>query len=72
VIPDGREAIGVASLWAVGQDAIFNQKQIDFTLKDTPLRRLTTADDIGRAVPWFSFPYAVRQITGQLISVSGG
>ena len=50
VIPDGPEAIGASSLWAVGQDAVFDEKQIDFMLKDTPLRRLTTADDIGRAV----------------------
>ena len=72
VIPDGPEAIGASSLWAVGQDAVFNQKQIDFMLKDTPLRRLTTAEDIGRAVVWFSSPQAARQVTGQLISVSGG
>jgi 2-hydroxycyclohexanecarboxyl-CoA dehydrogenase len=42
VIPDGREAIGAVSPWAVGYDAVFNQKQIDFTLKETPLRRLIT------------------------------
>jgi 2-hydroxycyclohexanecarboxyl-CoA dehydrogenase len=66
------EAIGASSLWAVGQDAVFDQKQIDFMLKDTPLRRLTTAEDIGRAVVWFSSPHAARQVTGQLISVSGG
>jgi NAD(P)-dependent dehydrogenase (short-subunit alcohol dehydrogenase family) len=72
VIPDGPEAVGAASLWAVGQDAVFNQNQIDFMLKDTPLRRLTTAEDIGRAVLWFSSPQAARQVTGQLISVSGG
>ncbi len=72
VIPDGPEAVGASSLWAVGQDAVFNEKQIDFMLKDTPLRRLTTAEDIGRAVVWFSSPYAARQVTGQLISVSGG
>jgi NAD(P)-dependent dehydrogenase (short-subunit alcohol dehydrogenase family) len=72
VIPEGPEAIGAHSLWAVGEDAVFNQKQIDFMLKDTPLRRLTTAEDIGRAVVWFSSPLAARQVTGQLISVSGG
>src|SRR3984893_4998271 len=72
VIPDGPEAIGASSLWAVGQDAVFNQNQIDYMIKDTPLRRLTTADDIGRAVVWFSSPHAARQVTGQLISVSGG
>ena len=72
VIPEGPEAIGASSLWAVGQDAVFDQNQIDFMLKDTPLRRLTTAEDIGRAVVWFSSPRAARQVTGQLISVSGG
>src|SRR6201998_1260840 len=35
--PDGPEAIGTSSLWAVGQDAVFNPEQIDFMLKDTPL-----------------------------------
>src|ERR1700752_866898 len=72
VIPDGPEAVGTSSLWAVGQDEVFNPKQIDFMLKDTPLRRLTTAEDIGRAAVWFSSPNAARQVTGQLISVSGG
>ena len=50
VIPEGPEAVGASSLWAVGQDDVFNPKQIDFMLKDTPLRRLTNAEDIGRAV----------------------
>lgn len=72
VMPDGPEAIGASSLWAVGQDDVFNPKQIEFMLKDTPMRRLTTAEDVGRAVAWFSSPFAARQVTGQLISVSGG
>ena len=29
-------------------------------IKDTPLRRLTTAEDIGRAVLWFSSPRAAH------------
>jgi 2-hydroxycyclohexanecarboxyl-CoA dehydrogenase len=72
VIPDGPDAIGATSLWAVGEDSVFNQKQIDFMIKDTPLKRLTTAEDVGRAVVWFSSPRAARQLTGQMISVSGG
>lgn len=72
VIPDGPDAVGANSLWAVGQDAVFNPKQIDFMLKDTPMRRLTTAEDVGRAVLWFASPQAARQLTGQLVSVSGG
>ena len=72
VIPDGPEAVGQSSLWSVGQDNVFNDKQIDFMLKDTPMRRLTTAEDVARAVLWFASPLASRQVTGQLISVSGG
>lgn len=72
VIPDGPDAVGASSLWSVGQENVFNDKQIDYMLKDTPMRRLTTADDIGRATVWFSSPTAARQVTGQLISVSGG
>ena len=72
VIPEGPEAVGESSLWAVGQDNVFNQDQIDYMVKGTPLRRLTTAADIGRATAWFCSPTAARQVTGQLISVSGG
>lgn len=72
VMPEGPEAVGAASLWAVGQDEVFNPKQIDFMLKDTPMRRLTTAEDVARAVLWFASPSAARQVTGQMISVSGG
>ncbi|QVI25555.1 SDR family oxidoreductase [Mycolicibacterium neoaurum] len=72
VMPEGPEAVGAASLWAVGHDEVFNPKQIDFMLKDTPMRRLTTAEDVARAVLWFASPSAARQVTGQMISVSGG
>ena len=72
VIPDGPNAVGAASLWSVGQDNIFNTDQIDYMIKDTPMRRLTTAADVGRAVVWFSSEFGARQVTGQLISVSGG
>lgn len=72
VIPDSADAVGAKSLWSVGQDAVFNQNQIDYLTKDTPLRRLTTADDVAQAVLWMSSETAARQITGQVVSVSGG
>ncbi len=72
VIPDGPDAVGAESLWSVGQDAVFNQNQIDFMIKDTPTRQLTNAADVGRAVLFFASPRAAKQVTGQLISVSGG
>jgi NAD(P)-dependent dehydrogenase (short-subunit alcohol dehydrogenase family) len=72
VVPEGPEAVGQSSLWAVGQDAVFNESQIDYLRKDTPLRRLTEAKDVAGAVLWFASPTAARQVTGQVISVSGG
>lgn len=58
---DGPDAVGASSLWAVGEG-----------LKDTPTRSLPTAQDVARAVLWFSSANAARQVTGQMISVSGG
>ncbi|MFI1918248.1 SDR family NAD(P)-dependent oxidoreductase [Nocardia sp. NPDC020380] len=72
VMPDGPEAIGEDSLWAGGQDSVFNEKQIEFLRRDIPLRRLTTAEDIANAVLWLSSESAARQVTGQVFSVSGG
>ena len=72
VMPDGPDAVGAASLWAVGEDAVFNDQQIEFLKKDIPLRRLTDAADIAASVIWMSSATAARQVTGQVISVSGG
>ena len=72
VIPEGPEAVGVASLWAGGQDTVFNSAQVDYMLKATPLRRLTTAADISATTVWLSSATAARQVTGQVLSVSGG
>ncbi|NMO01438.1 SDR family oxidoreductase [Gordonia sp. TBRC 11910] len=72
VIPESPDAVGEQSLWAGGDDAVFNDKQIDYLLKDTPLQRLTLASDVADAVLWLSSDVAARQVTGQLISVSGG
>lgn len=72
VMPDGPEAVGASSLWSVGAENVFNDKQIEFLKKDIPLRRLTLASDIADAVVWMSSEQAARQVTGQVISVSGG
>ena len=72
VLPESPDAVGAASLWAVGQDAVFNEKQIDYLKKEIPLRRLTTAADVASSVTWIASDRAARQVTGQVISVSGG
>jgi 2-hydroxycyclohexanecarboxyl-CoA dehydrogenase len=72
VIPEGSAAVGAGSLWAGGQDKVFDSKQTDYMLKATPTRRLTTARDIADATVWLSSATAARQVTGQVLSVSGG
>jgi len=72
VVPEGPEAVGTQSLWAVGTDNVFNETQMEYLMKDTPLGRTTSAADIAHAVLFLSSPVAARQVTGQLFSVSGG
>lgn len=72
VVPDGPEAVGSDSLWAVGEDKVFNDQQREYLLKDTPLQRLTTARDVAASVLFLASETAARQVTGQLFSVSGG
>ncbi len=51
---------------------MFTDQQIEYLTKDIPLRRLTDAADIANAVTWISSGRAARQVTRQVISVSGG
>lgn len=71
VIPEDG-GVGASSLWAGGRDSVFDDGQIDYLLKDTPLNRLTRPEDVANAVLWLSSDSAARQVTGQLFSVSGG
>ena len=72
VLPESDSAVGGSSLWALGRDSVFNEKQIDSLEAGIPLRRLTTAVDVANAVLWMSSETVARQVTGQVISVSGG
>lgn len=71
VLPD-EGGVGSESLWAAGRDAIFDADQIEHVTRQTPLRRLTTPDDVAAAVVWLSSPTAARQVTGQVVAVGGG
>ena len=72
VLPEGEEAIGESSLWAGDASAVFDEAQTESILKALPLRRLTNAEDIGNSVAFLASETMSRQVTGQLISVSGG
>ena len=70
VVPE-REAVGAGSLWQ-DRAAIMNDEQIDYVRRGTPLRRLSTADDIANSVAYLASERTSRQLTGQLITVAGG
>ena len=70
-LPEDDQTVGEQSLWRQG-DRVMNAAQTDYVVKATPLRRLTKADDIANAVAFLASDVAARQITGQLITVSGG
>ncbi|MFD6894698.1 SDR family NAD(P)-dependent oxidoreductase [Rhodococcus sp. NPDC060086] len=72
VLPEDENAVGATSLWAVGRDNVFNDKQIESLEKGIPLRRLTTAHDVADSVVFLSSEKVSRQVTGQVLSVSGG
>ena len=71
VLPD-EGGVGADSLWAAGRDAIFDDDQVEHIRRQTPLRRLTTPDDVAAAVVWLASPTAARQVTGQVVAVGGG
>ncbi len=49
-----------------------NDEQVAYVVKNTPLRRLSTPDDIARAVLFLASDLTGRQLTGQMLTVSGG
>jgi NAD(P)-dependent dehydrogenase (short-subunit alcohol dehydrogenase family) len=68
VIPD-EEDIGEQSLWR--QDIGMGESQVANITAGIPLRRRSAAIDIAWSVAWFASQQA-RQLTGQVVSVSGG
>ncbi|WP_134323772.1 SDR family NAD(P)-dependent oxidoreductase [Cumulibacter soli] len=72
VIPQSEVEIGEGSLWRAGVQEVFGGADESDLLRTIPLGRLTSGQDIADAVLWFSSARAARQVTGQLVSVSGG
>ena len=68
VIPD-EDDIGEQSLWR--QDIGMGESQVANITAGIPLRRRSEAIDIAWAVVWFA-SHQARQLTGQVVSVSGG
>ena len=70
-LPDDDAAVGDQSLWR-DRHSVMSDAQVDYVVKNTPLRRLPKSADIANAVTFLASDTAARLITGQLITVAGG
>jgi NAD(P)-dependent dehydrogenase (short-subunit alcohol dehydrogenase family) len=71
VTPPGHEWIGQNSLWS-SEKPVFTDSGLAAVLKGIPLGRMSTPEDIAATVLFFASDTTARQLTGQVISVSGG
>ncbi|WP_439815099.1 SDR family NAD(P)-dependent oxidoreductase [Zavarzinia sp. CC-PAN008] len=71
VLPQDDASLGAQSLWR-DKDAVMNDAQTKYVVDRTPLRRLSQPDDIAASVLFLASDTAARQLTGQLLTVSGG
>lgn len=71
VLPSGDDAVGENSVWRARQ-TMFSDDAIEVVRRRTPLRRLPTAEDVAAAVVFLASEPMAGQLTGQLLSVSGG
>jgi len=70
VFPQPGDA-GDRSVWSQGR-TILTDKQIEDTYALQALRRATRPADIAQAALFLASDVTARQVTGQIISVSGG
>jgi 2-hydroxycyclohexanecarboxyl-CoA dehydrogenase len=71
VLPGEGEELGDASIWR-DRNSIMNEAQTEYVVRNTPLRRLSTPEDIARSVLFLASDETARQLTGQMLTVSGG
>ncbi|WP_420605512.1 SDR family NAD(P)-dependent oxidoreductase [Novosphingopyxis sp.] len=72
VLPPSAKDVGENSLWAVGGDMVIDDKGRGDIVRSIPLRRLTTPADVAGSVLYLASDRLSAQVTGQVISVSGG
>jgi NAD(P)-dependent dehydrogenase (short-subunit alcohol dehydrogenase family) len=71
VLPSDSEELGAESIWR-DRNSIMNDAQTEYVVRNTPLRRLSKPEDIGKAVLFLASDETGRQLTGQMLTVSGG
>ena len=70
-IPESDEEIGARSMW-VNKDTMFTAEQFEKIAKALPLKKIGKPSDIASAVLFLASDAAAGNITGQVLSVSGG
>jgi 2-hydroxycyclohexanecarboxyl-CoA dehydrogenase len=71
VLPGVNEELGEESIWR-DRESIMNDAQTEYVVRNTPLRRLSRPEDIAKAVLFLASEESGRQLTGQMLTVSGG
>jgi NAD(P)-dependent dehydrogenase (short-subunit alcohol dehydrogenase family) len=71
IVYPGPDDAGAGSVWNRGR-VVLSERQIQDTYALSALRRSTAPADIAHAVLFLASEVTARQVTGQLISVSGG
>lgn len=71
VLPGEAEELGAESIWR-DRNSIMNDAQTEYVVRNTPLRRLSKPEDIAKSVLFLASDETGRQLTGQMLTVSGG
>lgn len=71
VLRDEKEELGAESIWR-DRNSIMNETQTEYVVRNTPLRRLSRPEDIAGSVLFLASEETGRQLTGQMLTVSGG
>jgi NAD(P)-dependent dehydrogenase (short-subunit alcohol dehydrogenase family) len=70
-IPETDEEVGKTSMW-VNKDSMFTEEQLVRVANALPLRKIGRPQDIANAVLFFASNEVAGNVTGQVLSVSGG
>ena len=70
-IPEVDDEVGHASMWR-DKDSMFTPEQLDKVAARLPLKKIGRPQDIAGAVLFLASDLAAGNVTGQVLSVSGG
>jgi 2-hydroxycyclohexanecarboxyl-CoA dehydrogenase len=69
---EGEHSVGGESVWAQPTQIWQNDEQLESVRRQIPLRRMASANDVAHSVLFLASDRTAHQLTGQVLSVSGG